>query len=70
VAIPSTSSLDDIDAAGTSAIDTVSKILREVAEILNDVPYVKTLSGVISQIIRIKEVRNLLYSLIALTHPI
>jgi hypothetical protein len=58
VAIPSTSRLEDIDAAGTSAIDTVSKIVREVAEMLKDVPYVKTLSGVISQIIKIKEVRD------------
>jgi hypothetical protein len=54
--IPSTSRLENVDAAATSAIDTVSKIAREVAEMLNDVPYVKTLSGVISQIIRIKEV--------------
>jgi len=56
VAIPSTSRLDNVDDTAPNIVGTVSEIVKEVAEMLNDVPYVKTLTGVILQIIKVKEV--------------
>jgi hypothetical protein len=40
-------------------VDTVSKIAQEAGEILKGVPYVKVLAGIIIQIIKIREVREL-----------
>jgi hypothetical protein len=37
--------------------NTLAAIVKEVAEVLNHAPYVKTLTGVILQFIKIKDVR-------------
>jgi hypothetical protein len=41
---------------GIELVNTVVAIVKEVSEMLNGVPYVKSLSGVILQIIRVRDV--------------
>lgn len=59
----------------TNAIDTsvelannVLTIVKEIGEMLNHVPYVKSLSGVILQIIKIRNVRRVVSRIIVMIH--
>jgi hypothetical protein len=56
--VPSTHSVA-LPSTATNIVDTVSKIAREAGELLKDVPYVKVFAGIIVQIIRLREVREL-----------
>lgn len=49
--------LGDAVDTGIELANTLVAIVKEVGEMLNHVPYVKSLSGVILQIIRIRDVR-------------
>jgi len=49
-----TSMPEDADATATNAVATILGIVKEVAEMLKDVPCGKGLVGVILQIIKIK----------------
>jgi hypothetical protein len=57
VVIPPLSTLENVDSTATNLVDTILTIVKEVSQIFQHLPYIKGLSGVILQIIRIKEVR-------------
>ena len=59
VALPSTTHQEYVVSTGTNIVDTVAKIAKEASEMLKGVPYVKALAGIIIQIIKIREVREL-----------
>jgi hypothetical protein len=58
VAMPSTTHQEYVVSTTMNMSDTVSKIAKEVGEMLKDVPYVKAFAGIIIQIITIREVRE------------
>lgn len=60
----------NINRSSSNAVDTtidlantVITVVKEVGEILNSVPYVKSLSGVILQIIQVRDVRSLAFAI-------
>jgi hypothetical protein len=59
VALPSITDQEYVASTATNIVDTVSKIAKEAGEMLKGVPYVKALAGIIIQIIKIREVREL-----------
>jgi hypothetical protein len=59
VVLPSTTNQEYVASTATNIVDTVSKIAKEAGEMLKGVPYVKALAGIIIQIIKIREVREL-----------
>ena len=59
VALPSTTHQAYVAPTATNLVDTVAKIAKETGEMLKGVPYVKALAGIIIQIIKIREVREL-----------
>ena len=59
VALPSTTHQIYVASTATNLVDTVSGIAKEAGEMLKGVPYVKALAGIIIQIIKIREVREL-----------
>lgn len=44
--------------SGIELANTVLAIVKEVGEMLNNIPYVRSLSGVVLQIIRIRDVHR------------
>lgn len=64
-AIPPIADSEYADSTMSNFLDIVLKITKEAGEVLKDVPYVKVLSGIILQIIKIREVRTLARSTIA-----
>lgn len=53
-----TASTRPLEFPGLEAASTILAIVREVGEMLRNVPYVRSISGIILQIITIKEVRS------------
>jgi hypothetical protein len=53
---PLASRLHSVDSGATSVLDTASKIVDDVAQVLNNIPYLQILAGLVKQILDIKEV--------------
>jgi len=67
LAISSTTDGDYIESTATTVVDTVLTIAKEASETFKNVPYIKAFAGIVIQIIRIREVRELSGELNGLT---
>jgi hypothetical protein len=64
IAIRSTTNREYVDstAATTNIVDTVLNIAKEASDMFKNVPHINAFSGIVIQIISIREVRELLVS--------
>ncbi|KAG6853594.1 hypothetical protein H0H87_008450, partial [Tephrocybe sp. NHM501043] len=53
-----TNSNTALDSTTTNVVDSVAKLVREVGELLKNVPYIKGVAGIILQIIAIRDELN------------
>ena len=56
-----------VDSMMTNLVDTISTITKEVSLTLQNAPYIRGLSGIILQIIKIREVRSPLNAIVSST---